>query len=87
MFQAILRLGLAGAAPLTPLLMSAVAADAQPSVMEATISVSDVKAAQDVWCNALVSISEAHSRRLAKSSPWPARSLMRLTAIVRSRGL
>ena len=47
MFQSILRLGLAGAASLTPLLMGAVAADAKPSVMEATISVSDVKAAQD----------------------------------------
>ena len=70
MFQSILRLGLAGAASLTPLLMGAVAADAQPAVMEATISVSDVKAAQDAWCNALVSISKAHSEGgLAKSKP------------------
>ena len=70
MFQSILRLGLASAASFTPLLISVAAADAKPSVMEATISVSDVKAAQDAWCNALVSISEAHSEGgLAKSKP------------------
>ena len=70
MFQSILRLGLASAASFSPLLISVAAADAKPSVMEATISVSDVKAAQDAWCNALVSISEAHSEGgLAKSKP------------------
>ena len=70
MFQSILRLGLASAASFTPLLISAAAADAKPSVMEGTISVSDVKAAQDAWCNALVTISKTHSEGgLAKSKP------------------
>ena len=70
MFQSILRLGLASAASLTPLLTCAAAADAKPSVMSGTISVSDVKAAQDAWCNALVSLSKTHSEGgLAKSKP------------------
>lgn len=70
MFQSILRLGLASAASLTPLLTCAAAVEAKPSVMSGTISVSDVKAAQNAWCNALVTISKAHAEGgLAKSKP------------------
>lgn len=70
MFKSILRLGLASAASLAPLLTGAIAADAKPSVMTDTISVSDVKAAQDAWCEALITISKTHDEGgLAKSKP------------------
>ena len=70
MFKSILRLGLASAASLAPLLTGAIAADAKPSVMTDTISVSDVKAAQDTWCEALITISKTHDEGgLAKSKP------------------
>ena len=70
MFQSSLRLGLAIAASLTPLMTGAIAADAKPAVMSETISVSDVKAAQATWCNALITISTTHAEGgLAKSKP------------------
>ena len=38
--------------------------------MSETISVGDVKAAQDAWCNALITISATHAKGgLAKSKP------------------
>ena len=70
MVQSILRLGLASAVALTPLLNCGTAADAKPSVMVETISVGDVKAAQDAWCDALTTISATHAEGgLAKSKP------------------
>jgi hypothetical protein len=70
MFQSILRLGLASAACLAPLIACAGAADAKPSVMSETIRVSDVKAAQEAWCEALVTISKTHDEGgLAQSKP------------------
>ena len=70
MFKSILRLGLASAASLAPLITGAIAADAKPSVMTDTISVSDVKAAQDTWCEALITISKTNDEGgLAKSKP------------------
>ena len=70
MFQSIVRLGLASAVSLAPLIACAGAADAKPSVMSETIRVGEVKAAQDTWCGALVAISTAHAEGgLAKSKP------------------
>jgi len=46
------------------------AVDAKPALMSDTIEASEVKAAQDAWCEALVSISKAHTEGgLAKSKP------------------
>ena len=70
MFRSILRMGLASAVSLTPLLTGSAAAEAKPAVMSETISVGDVKAAQDAWCNALITISATHAEGgLAKSKP------------------
>jgi len=70
MFRSILRLGLASAVSLTPLLTWSAAAEAKPAVMSETISVGDVKAAQKAWCNALITISATHAEGgLAKSKP------------------
>ena len=70
MFQSILRLGLASAVSLAPLIACAGAADAKPSVMSETIRVSEVKAAQEAWCEALITISKTHDEGgLAKSKP------------------
>jgi len=70
MFRSILRLGLASAVSLTPLFTWSAAAEAKPAVMSETISVGDVKAAQDAWCNALITISATHAEGgLAKSKP------------------
>ena len=70
MFQSILRLGLASAASVAPLFVCGVAADAKPAVMSETIKVSEVKAAQDTWCEALITISKTHKQGgLAKSKP------------------
>lgn len=70
MFRSILRLGLASAVSLTPLITWSVAAEAKPAVMSETISVGDVKAAQKAWCNALITISATHAEGgLAKSKP------------------
>ena len=63
MVQSILRLGLASAVALTPLLTCGTAADAKPSVMVETISVG-------TWCDALINISATHAEGgLAKSKP------------------
>jgi hypothetical protein len=70
MFQSILRLGLASAASVAPLFVCGVAADAKPAVMSETIKVSEVKAVQDTWCEALITISKTHQQGgLAKSKP------------------
>ncbi|MEC8441253.1 MAG: hypothetical protein VXZ59_02925 [Cyanobacteriota bacterium] len=70
MFKSTLRAGFAGAASLACLLTGTLPADAQPSVMSETITVGEVKAAQDGWCDALVAISTAHAEGgLAKSKP------------------
>ena len=67
MFKSTLRLGLAST---VSLLCSTIAAEAKPSIMAETISVGEVKAAQDGWCDALLSISTAHAEGgLAKSKP------------------
>ena len=70
MFKSILRLGVASTAALIPLITGAIAADAKPSVMSETIRVNEVKAAQDTWCEALITISKTHAEAgLAKSKP------------------
>ena len=46
------------------------AVDAKPALMSDTIEAAEVKAAQDAWCDALISISKAHTEGgLAKSKP------------------
>ena len=70
MLKGIFRLGLASAASFAPLVTCAIAADAKPAVMSETISVNNVKAAQDAWCEALITISKTHAEGgLAKSKP------------------
>ena len=70
MFKSILRLGVASTAALIPLITGAIAADAKPSVMSETIRVNEVKAAQDTWCEALITISKTHAEAgLAESKP------------------
>lgn len=61
-------LGLAGAVSLAALGIGGTSVQAQPAVMAETISVSEVKGAQEAWCDALVSISRAHDQGgIAKS--------------------
>jgi hypothetical protein len=68
MFKSCMCLGLAGAASLAALGIGGTSAQAQPAVMVETISVSEVKGAQEAWCDALVSISKAHDQGgIAKS--------------------
>lgn len=70
MVQSLMRFGLATTAFLASLSMGGLAADAQPAVMTETIAVSDVKAAQNSWCDALLAISKAHAEGgIAKSKP------------------
>ena len=70
MFKSLLSLGLASTAFLSFMSMGGVAANAQPAVMTETISVSEVKRAQEAWCDALVSISKAHEQGgFSKSQP------------------
>ena len=70
MFKAILGLGLASAASMGALISGAATAEAKPAVMSETIRVSEVKAAQDAWCDALINISKTHAEGgLAKSKP------------------
>lgn len=65
-----MRFGLATTACLASLSIGGLAADAQPAVMTETIAVSDVKAAQNSWCDALLAISKAHAEGgIAKSKP------------------
>ena len=70
MFKSFMRFGLASTAFLASMSMGGIAANAQPAVMTETITVSEVKAAQNTWCDALVAISEAHDKGgIAKSKP------------------
>ena len=69
MFKSLLSLGLASTAFLSFMSTGGVA-NAQPAVMTETISVSEVKRAQEAWCDALVSISKAHEQGgFSKSQP------------------
>jgi hypothetical protein len=70
MFKSLLSLGLASSAFLSFMSTGGIAANAQPAVMTETISVSEVKRAQEAWCDALVSISKAHEQGgFSKSQP------------------
>ena len=65
-----LRIGLTSAAFFASMAIAGVPAKAQPALMVETVTVSDVKAAQNAWCDALVAISKAHNEGgLAKSKP------------------
>ena len=70
MVKSFMRFGLASTAFLASMSMGGIAANAQPAVMTETITVSEVKAAQNTWCDALVAISKAHDKGgIAKSKP------------------
>ena len=70
MFKSFRRFGLVSTAFLASMSMGGIAANAQPAVMTETITVSEVKAAQNTWCDALVAISKAHDKGgIAKSKP------------------
>ena len=70
MVKSFMRFGLASTAFLVSMSMGGIAANAQPAVMTETITVSEVKAAQNTWCDALVAISKAHDNGgIAKSKP------------------
>ena len=70
MFKSLLSLGLASTAFLSFMSTGGIAANAQQAVMTETISVSEVKRAQEAWCDALVSISKAHEQGgFSKSQP------------------
>ena len=70
MFKSFMRFGLTSTAFLASMSMGGIAANAQPAVMTETITVSEVKAAQNTWCDALVAISKAHDKGgIAKSKP------------------
>ena len=70
MVKSFMRFGLASTAFLASMSMGGIAANAQPAVMTETITVSEVKAAQNTWCDALVAISKAHDEGgIAKSKP------------------
>ena len=62
MFKSFMRFGLVSTAFLASMSMGGIAANAQPAVMTETITVSEVKAAQNTWCDALVAISKAHDK-------------------------
>ena len=65
-----IRIGLTSAACFASMAIAGVPAKAQPALMVETVTVSDVKAAQNAWCDALVAISKAHNEGgLAKSKP------------------
>ena len=70
MVKSFMRFGLASTAFLASMSIGGIAAYAQPAVMTETITVSEVKAAQNTWCDALVAISKAHDKGgIAKSKP------------------
>ena len=70
MLKSVFQLSLVAAASLSSVAMNNVAADAKPAVMADTISVTEVKAAQEGWCEALLAISKAHNDGgIAKSKP------------------
>lgn len=70
MLKSVFQLSLVAAASLSSVAMNNVAADAKPAVMADNISVTEVKAAQEGWCEALLAISKAHNDGgIAKSKP------------------
>ena len=70
MIKSVIHLSLIAAASLSSIAIGDVAADAKPAVMENNITVTEVKAAQDGWCEALLAISKAHNDGgIAKSKP------------------
>ena len=70
MLKSVFQLSLVAAASLSSVAMNHVAADAKPAVMADNISVTEVKAAQEGWCEALLAISKAHNDGgIAKSKP------------------
>ena len=70
MFKPIIQLSLVAAASLSSIAIGDVAADAKPAVMADNISATEVKAAQEGWCEALLAISKAHNDGgIAKSKP------------------
>ena len=70
MINSRIRIGLTSATFFASMAIAAVPAKAQPALMVETVTVSDVKAAQNAWCDALVAISKAHNEGgLAKSKP------------------
>ncbi len=70
MLKSVFQLSLVAAASLSSFAINNVAADATPAVMADTISVTEVKAAQEGWCEALLAISKAHNDGgIAKSKP------------------
>ena len=70
MLKSVFQLSLVAAASLSSVAINNVAADAKPAVMADNISVTEVKAAQEGWCEALLAISKAHNDGgIAKSKP------------------
>ena len=70
MLKSVFQLSLVAAASLSSVAINNVAADAEPAVMADNISVTEVKAAQEGWCEALLAISKAHNDGgIAKSKP------------------
>ncbi|AII43268.1 hypothetical protein KR100_07820 [Synechococcus sp. KORDI-100] len=70
MFKSFIQLSLVAAASLSSVAIHSAAADAKPAVMADNISVTEVKAAQEGWCEALLAISKAHNDGgIAKSKP------------------
>ena len=61
MFNSHTRIGLTGAAFLASMAITGIPAKAQPALMVETVTVGEVKAAQNAWCDALVAISKAHN--------------------------
>ena len=61
MFNSHTRIGLTSAAFLASMAISGIPAKAQPALMVETVTVGEVKAAQNAWCDALVAISKAHN--------------------------
>ena len=60
----------ATAGSLATLVSGAIAANAKPAVMADNITVTEVKAAQNGWCDALLAISKAHNDGgISKSKP------------------
>ena len=60
----------ATAGSLATLVSGAIAADAKPALMADNITVKEVKAAQNGWCDALPAISKAHKDGgISKPSP------------------
>ena len=68
------HLVLAVATTAASFLVTATYGQAQPALMLETIKTSDVEAALEVWCDALVAISKAHAEGgLSQSKPLAGR--------------